>query len=81
MAESSQRKRIVFAPGVLEQMEQEMTPEELQAALDEIELLANGSNQGVEVDMGKLLLEDPVLYKTLTDNLEAVKTAEQPTLQ
>lgn len=74
--------KVVFAPGVLEQMERDFTPEELQEALDEIAKLAQNPEQGEPVDMIALMQEDPDLYRQLVEQLEAVdEDFDKPTLQ
>lgn len=74
-------KKIVFAPGVLEQMEKEFTPEEMQQALDEIAKLAADPNLGKPVDLTELMRDDPNTYFELMSKLEAAEDAEKPTLQ
>lgn len=74
-------KKVVFAPGVLEQMEKDFTPEEMQQALDEIAKLAANPEQGKPVDLTELMHDDPNLYFQLMSQLEAAEDIEKPTLQ
>lgn len=67
---------VTFAPGVLEDLEAQMSPEELQKFLDALtELQETGEIEklyeaGDTVDMQKLEKEDPELYKTITTQLD-----------
>jgi hypothetical protein len=61
-------KRVEFAPGVLEELEQSMSSEELQAMMDEIKAkLEDGSlfSESTLINMDTLEEEDPELYNTL----------------
>lgn len=73
---------IKFAPGVLEQLETEMDPEELQSFLNELQEMAlNGDiiEHAEVVDMDKLAIEDPELYATLSKQLDGVfESDEEP---
>lgn len=65
--------RIEFAPGVLEQLEREMTPAELQTFMNEIkEQIASGAffTEAEEVDMDELEEEDPEAYASIVAALE-----------
>lgn len=67
MAENEKLK-VVFGPGVLEQMERDMDPEELQAVLDEIKELVEGGtffDMAQEMDAEELKESDPDLYNLL----------------
>lgn len=71
----SQQLKIVFAPGCLEAMEQEMSPEELQQLMDEFkQKLDDGSlfEESEPVDFEQLKTEDPELYALLMERLEEV---------
>ena len=77
-------KQIVFAPGVLEQLEQEMNPEDLQPFLDALkEALDDGSfiDQGEVVDLDQMAIDDPETYAIIKErlNLEDI-SINQPTL-
>lgn len=77
-------KKIVFAPGVLEQMEKDFDPAELQEAMDEIRKLADEEYlvaNSVTVDMTQLMREDPNLYAALTRAVEESDLSDGPTLQ
>lgn len=78
---SETKKVVMFAPGLLEQMELDHTTEELQDILDEIALLAQDPSQGILVDMVDLMQQDPLLYAELIANLEACDDVVVPTLQ
>jgi hypothetical protein len=59
---------VKFAPGCLEQLESEMSPEDLQELMNKIsEAIADGSffTDAVEVNMDELADQDPELYETL----------------
>lgn len=84
MTTPKQPLKVVFAPGVLEQMEKDFTAEELQEALDEIGKLAQNPEQGTPVDMEELMVEDPHLYAQLVEQLQAIdemNISDKPTLQ
>ena len=77
--------KVVFAPGVLEQLEAENTPEELQEMLDAIQAqFADPTfvENSKPVDMDALFLEDPELYFKLQSQIEKFNSEEfsQPTL-
>jgi len=75
-------KKIVFAPGVLEQLESDFQGEELQQVLDEIAQLANDPTQGKAVNMTQLMQEDPALYAQLITQLESIEdNTVAPTIQ
>lgn len=77
MSDITKIKRIEFAPGVLEELEQSMSAEELQAMMDEIKSkIQDGSffNESTLVDMDTLAEEDPELYKALMQFEEAGET-------
>lgn len=63
-------KHVEFAPGVLEDLEENMDPAELQELMDMIaEKLKDGSffTDAEPVDMDKLFEEDPELYERLVN--------------
>lgn len=77
MADNNDNKITVkFAPGVIEQMEAEMSPEELQEFMDAIAKLTETGqmnevfDRGEPVDMEKIRKEDPELFETLSNQLE-----------
>jgi type II secretory pathway component PulF len=75
--------KIVFAPGCLEQLEQEMSHEELQQLMNDMQAaLENGTlfSDSNEVDLDELEQSDPELYKSLTERLEAMENTTPPTL-
>lgn len=62
--------KVEFAPGVLEQLEGEMSLEDLQEFMDEIKSrIQDGSffDESTLVDMDALREEDPELYKKLSE--------------
>jgi len=65
--------KVVFAPGVLEQLEETMSPEDLQELLNQIQTKAEDGTlleDSVAVDLDKLREEDPLEYELLMANLE-----------
>ena len=65
------KTKVVFAPGILEQMESTMDPIELQELLDHIkELAENGTlaDDANLVDMDDLEIDNPKLFKTLCED-------------
>lgn len=71
----TQPLKVVFAPGALESLEDEMSPEELQLVLDEIKAkLEDGTlfEESTPVDFERMKTEDPELYKTLMERLEEI---------
>lgn len=84
MTTPKQPLKVVFAPGVLEQMEKDFTAEELQEVLDEVGRLAQNPENGTPVDMEELMREDPHLYAQLIEQLNAIEedgVSDKPTLQ
>ncbi len=78
---SQEKLRVTFAPGALESLENEMTPEELQAFMDELQQkIESGSlfEDSTEVDLTELERTDPEIYAALMLQLEADHTP--PTL-
>lgn len=87
MADNNKNKITVkFAPGVIEDLQEQMTPEELQQFMDAIaELQETGDFEqvfdgGEQVDMQKLEKEDPELFKTLQEQLEGCYSNKDETL-
>jgi hypothetical protein len=75
MSEENQKLKMVFAPGVLEQLEAENTPEELQTLFDSLaESVDNGTllNDSTPIDMNELFESDPDLYYILQDQLNKI---------
>jgi hypothetical protein len=67
--EELKEMRIEFAPGVLEQLEAEMTPQELQNFMDDIkEKITSGAffSEAEEVDMAALEEDEPDVYAQIT---------------
>jgi UTP-glucose-1-phosphate uridylyltransferase len=67
---SDPKMKIEFAPGVLEEMEAEMSNDDLQELLNQIkELVENGTleENSSEVDMKELFFEDPDLFAILQE--------------
>lgn len=87
MTDNNKKIEVKFAPGVLEEMEASMSEEELQQFLEGLnKLVDDGSIEdffaaGEEVDLQKLMIEDPELYNTLTTQLEGCfdESGEKPT--
>lgn len=76
--------KIVFAPGTLEMMESESTPEELQAYLDKVkQLFDSGELEAMSepLDMDDLETSDPELFHALMSRVESLATTIRPTLQ
>jgi hypothetical protein len=66
------KMKIEFAPGVLEQMEQEMGPEELQEFMNMLkEKIEDGTflTDATPVDMEELEVEDPEAYAQIVESL------------
>lgn len=73
-----------FAPGVLEQMELDNTPEELQAYLDKMKTMFESGElmeASTPLDMDDLETSDPELFHALTRQLDIIQTTPRPTLQ
>ena len=69
--------KIEFAPGVLEQMEADLTPEELQEFMDMLKgKIEDGSffEEATEVDMDLLEEEDPDAYTKIVDAMDGIIT-------
>lgn len=85
MSTSARPKKIEFAPGVLEQMEKDFTPDELQEVMDELKRMMQPEyvdTNSVAVDMKQLMREDPDTYRAIQEALERVDEADSPpTLQ
>lgn len=83
---TTQTKKIVFAPGVLESMEEQLSTEDLQEILDGIKLaVEDGSlfDESNIVDMKALKQDDPELYALLESRFDQVselidKTKAEP---
>lgn len=83
MTEDKKPLTVKFAPGVLEQLEKDLSPEEMQAFMNELsEMAATGdmTANSQEVDMQALKEEDPELYEILSKQLDGVFDEEPPTL-
>ena len=85
MSEEQKPVKIVFAPGCLEQLEHDMSPEDLQELMNDIgTALADGSlfSKSAEVNLDELQESDPELYAKLMDRMEDVETEgiKPPTL-
>lgn len=68
----TKKMKIEFAPGVLEGLEAEMDPEDLQDLMNKIKDVIEGGdleNLATPVDMDELKLENPDLYNTLQERL------------
>lgn len=82
MSDDQQPLKVKFAPGVLEQLEKDMEPGELQEFLDVIKKgFEDGSffEQSTPVDMDELRENEPELYKKLSE-LDDSDPDESPTL-
>jgi len=78
MSESNVKK-IMFAPGVLEQLEADYDPEELQEIMDEIRAAVESGTMFEEsevIDMDALQVEDPDLYNILQTKLLELNTED-----
>lgn len=77
--------KIKFAPGVLEQLEEQLSPEDLQEFMDELKQLADSGEletRSTPVDMLQLQREDPELHQELQKKFESVVEEQpRPTLQ
>jgi hypothetical protein len=83
MTDEKKPLTVKFAPGVLEQMENEFEPEELQEFLNHLaELAASGEilEKSEAIDMDVLKKEDPEMHKILSQQLDGVYEEEDPTL-
>lgn len=92
---STDKIRVVIPPEVLEQMERDIPPDELQSLLDEFQRMADSGElfeNSQELDMEALQRDDPELYQQLTaamqeqgfDNIddwtESIHDSNKPTL-
>jgi hypothetical protein len=71
--EELKEMRIEFAPGVLEQMEQDMTPAEMQEFMDMLKAkIEDGSlfEESTPVDMEELAEDDPEAYEQMVQAME-----------
>ena len=69
--------KIEFAPGVLEQMEADLTPEELQDFMNMLKAkIEDGSffEEATEVDMEMLEEADPDTFNKIVDAIDGVDT-------
>lgn len=69
--------KIEFAPGVLEQLEADMNPQELQEFMDMLKAkIADGSffDEATEVDMELLEEEEPDVYGSIVDAINGADT-------
>lgn len=76
--------KIVFAPGTLEMLEQDKSPEELQAYLDQVKALFDSGElfeMSEPLDMDDLETSDPELFHALMGRVEELQTTVRPTLQ
>lgn len=73
--ETDKTPKIQFAPGVLEELEEDMTPEELQEFMNELKMMVeDGSffDKSEAVDLDELKTTDPELYEILVEQLENI---------
>lgn len=80
MSDDKQKLKIVVAPNVLEQLEQEMSPEELQQLLNDLQKMAEDGTfmeQAQLIDLDELKVSDPELYEQL---MAFDEVDEHPTL-
>jgi hypothetical protein len=76
--------KIEFAPGCLEQLEDEMSPEDLQEFMDKIKsAIEDGSffADAVEINMDELEETDPELYETLMSVSDQESEDNTPTIK
>lgn len=76
--------KVVFPPGVLEDMEASMSPEDLQSFMDEVSKMAASGEltaNSVDVDMDALEEDDPELFNAIVDAERRVRSELRPTLQ
>lgn len=78
------KMKILFAPGALEALEDELSPEELQQLMDEMKAkIEDGSffDDSESIDLDELREQDPDLYDLLMERLETLKDrSDDPTL-
>lgn len=75
--------KVQFAPGCLDTLENELSPQELQEFMDKIsEMVKDGSffENSVPINMDTLEEEDPDLYKILSEIEEGNLGKDNPTL-
>lgn len=84
---SDPKMKVIFAPGVLEGMEAEMSNEDLQELLNQIkEMVESGTleENSSEVDMEELAMEDPELFAIIQERRigmeEEINKLHKPTL-
>ena len=80
---SDQKLKVKFAPGVLDQLEQDLSTDQLQELFDAIaESIEDGSflTDSEPVDLELLQTEDPELYEQLMDTLEQIENEENQPL-
>ncbi|RWZ87201.1 MAG: hypothetical protein EO766_11765 [Hydrotalea sp. AMD] len=86
MSEENKKPKIIFAPGVLEQLEAENTPEELQELFDSLSAgFADGSifDKSTPVDLEELEQSDPELFTHLMEQMSKINEDgefDQPTV-
>lgn len=81
MTDEQKIKRVEFAPGVLEQMEETFSPDELQEIMDSIKgMIEDGSffDKAHMVNMNDLKQEDPELYAHLVEQINSISDGEDP---
>ena len=68
---------VVLAPGVLEQLEEDMSPEELQLLMDELKNMGDHPESleafSSPINMNELKESDPALYASIVNQLEALE--------
>lgn len=77
MADEDEKVIIRFAPGVLEQLEEEFSPEELQNFLDMLKTkAADGSlvDESQELDMEELEESNPDAFEQVVDAIDFVSS-------
>lgn len=76
--------KVVFPPGVLEDMEMNMSPDDLQSFMNEVARMAASGEletSAVDLDMETLETEDPELYFLIRDAEKNLALTPSPTLQ
>lgn len=80
---TDKKLKLTFAPGVLEQLESEMGPEELQTFLNELKEMTESGDlvtQSSPVDMEQLRREDPQTYEQLVKQLDEAFDTPKPSV-
>ena len=82
--DDDKKMKVLFAPGALESLEDELSPEELQGLLDELKArIEDGTflSESEPLDLDELRESDPDLYDLLMERLESLEDdSDEPTV-